>query len=289
MIEATSQAQARPKVPARADERRRSWRDLLLGTHAVLIYVFLYAPIVVLVIFSFTRDSFGVRWTGFTIDWYSKLINDERLVGAAFNTLKVALISTVTSTIIGTLTALALERYRFRGRTAFDALLYLPIVIPEIVMALALLAFFAFSFGIVADLTSRRLNLSLTTVIISHIAFSISFVVVVVRASLRGFDWRLEEAAQDLGANEWQTFWRITFPLILPGIVGGALLAFTLSLDDFVISFFTTGPGTSLLPIEVYAQVKRAVTPKINAISTVMLIVSMILVAISQFIQRQRR
>jgi spermidine/putrescine transport system permease protein len=288
MIEATSQAPARSSALAGTDERRRSWRELLLGTHAVLIYLFLYAPIVILVIFSFTRDSFGVRWTGFTFDWYGKLISDERLVGAAFNTLKVALISTITSTIIGTLTALALERYRFRWRTGFDALLYLPIVIPEIVMALALLAFFAFTFGIVGDLTGRRLNLSLTTVIIAHIAFSISFVVVVVRASLRGFDRRLEEAAQDLGANEWQTFWRITFPLILPGIIGGALLAFTLSLDDFIISFFTTGPGTSLLPIEVYAQVKRAVTPKINAISTVMLLVSMLLVGISQFVQRQR-
>jgi len=289
MIEATSQAPARSSAPAHTDEQRRSWRELLLGTHALLIYLFLYAPIVILVIFSFTRDSFGVRWTGFTFDWYSRLINDARLVGAAFNTLKVALISTVTSTIIGTLTALALERYRFRWRTGFDALLYLPIVIPEIVMALALLAFFAFTFGIIGDLTGRRLNLSLTTVIIAHIAFSISFVVVVVRASLRGFDRRLEEAAQDLGANEWQTFWRITFPLILPGIIGGALLAFTLSLDDFIISFFTTGPGTSLLPIEVYAQVKRAVTPKINAISTVMLLVSMILVGISQFVQRQHR
>jgi spermidine/putrescine transport system permease protein len=131
--------------------------------------------------------------------------------------------------------------------------------------------------------------MSLTTVIISHIAFSISFVVVVVRASLKGFDRRLEEAARDLGADEWQTFWRITFPLILPGIIGGALLAFTISLDDFIISFFTTGPGTSLLPIEVYAQVKRAVTPKINAISTVMLVISMSLVALSQFVQRQRR
>lgn len=289
MIEAAPQAQARAAAPARIEQPRRSWRDRLLAVHATLIYLFLYAPIVILVIFSFTRDSFGVRWTGFTLDWYGRMLADQRLIGAAFNTLKVALIATVVSTIIGTLTALALERYRFRGRTAFDALLYLPIVIPEIVMALALLAFFASSFGIIEKLTDQRFSMSLTTVIIAHIAFSISFVVVVVRASLRGFDRRLEEAAQDLGANEWQTFWRITFPLILPGIIGGALLAFTLSLDDFVISFFTTGPGTSLLPIEVYSQVKRAITPKINAISTVMLIVSMLLVGVSQLVQRQRR
>ncbi|MBK9940306.1 MAG: ABC transporter permease [Kouleothrix sp.] len=288
MIEATSQSQVQPAAATRAG-RRANWRTLLLGIHSTLMYVFLYAPIVVLVLFSFTTDSFGARLTGFTFSWYTRLLQDERLIGAAWNTLKVALASTVLSTIIGTLTALAMERYRFRGRTATDALLYLPIVIPEIVMALALLAFFAFTFGIIESLTGLQLKMSLTTVIISHIAFSISFVVVVVRASLKGFDRRLEEAARDLGADEWQTFWRITFPLILPGIIGGALLAFTISLDDFIISFFTTGPGTSLLPIEVYAQVKRAVTPKINAISTVMLVISMSLVALSQFVQRQRR
>jgi len=288
MIEATSQPQARPTAP-RIEGRRRSWRTALLGIHSALMYFFLYAPIVVLVLFSFTTDGFGVRMTGFTFDWYGRLLNDDRLVEASLNTLKVALVSTIVSTVIGTLTALAMERFRFRGKGAFDALLYLPIVIPEVVMALALLAFFAFSFDIVEVLTGQRLRNSLVTVIIAHIAFSISFVVVVVRASLQGFDRRLEEAAQDLGANEWHTFWRITFPLILPGIIGGALLAFTLSLDDFIISFFTTGPGASLLPVEVYASVKRSITPKINAISTVMLVLSMTLVAISQFIQRQRR
>jgi len=289
MIEVTSQSQARPTAPPRIEERGRNWRDILLGVHSTLIYLFLYAPIVILVLFSFTTDSFGARMTGFTFSWYGKLFEDQRLIGAAINTLKVALTSTIVSTIIGTLTALAMERYRFHGKGAFDALLYLPIVIPEIVMALSLLAFFAFSFGIIESVLGVHLSNSLTTVIIAHIAFSISFVVVVVRASLKGFDRRLEEAAQDLGANEWQTFRRVTFPLILPGIVGGALLAFTLSLDDFIISFFTTGPGTSLLPVEVYAAVKRAVTPKINAISTLMLVLSMVLVGVSQFIQQRQR
>jgi spermidine/putrescine transport system permease protein len=289
MIEVTSQSQARPTAPPRIEERGRNWRDILLGVHSTLMYLFLYAPIVILVLFSFTTDSFGARMTGFTFSWYGKLFEDQRLIGAAINTLKVALTSTIVSTIIGTLTALAMERYRFHGKGAFDALLYLPIVIPEIVMALSLLAFFAFSFGIIESVLGVHLSNSLTTVIIAHIAFSISFVVVVVRASLKGFDRRLEEAAQDLGANEWQTFRRVTFPLILPGIVGGALLAFTLSLDDFIISFFTTGPGTSLLPVEVYAAVKRAVTPKINAISTLMLVLSMVLVGVSQFIQQRQR
>jgi spermidine/putrescine transport system permease protein len=289
MIEATSQSRARPKAPPRVEEPGRNWRTILLGVHSAIMYLFLYAPIIILVLFSFTTDGFGVRLTGFTFDWYGRLLHNERLIGASINTLKVALISTIVSTIIGTLTALAMERYRFRGKGAFDALLYLPIVIPEVVMGLSLLAFFAFSFGIIEALTGYQFFLSLTTVIIAHIAFSISFVVVVVRASLKGFDRRLEEAAQDLGANEWQTFWRITFPLILPGIIGGALLAFTISLDDFIISFFTTGPGTSLLPIEVYSRVKRSITPEINAISTVMLVLSMTLVAISQFIQQRQR
>lgn len=168
MIEATSQSQVQPAAATRAG-RRANWRTLLLGIHSTLMYVFLYAPIVVLVLFSFTTDSFGARLTGFTFSWYTRLLQDERLIGAAWNTLKVALASTVLSTIIGTLTALAMvERYRFRGRTATDALLYLPIVIPEIVMALALLAFFAFTFGIIESLTGLQLKMSLTTVMTAY-------------------------------------------------------------------------------------------------------------------------
>jgi spermidine/putrescine transport system permease protein len=285
MIE-LSQTQAARTAPSSVG---RSRGDLLLGLHSTLIYLFLYAPIVVLVIFSFTSDSFGVRWTGFTLEWYGRLFADERLIGAAINTLTVAFVSTIVATTIGTMIALAMERYRFRGRDGIEALLYLPIVIPEIVMALALLAFFAFSFGIIEAITGWRFTMGLGTVIISHIAFTISFVVIVVRTSLKGFDMRLEEAAQDLGADEWQTFRRITFPLILPGIIGGALLGFTLSLDDFIITFFTTGSGTSLLPVEVYGQVKRAITPKINALSTIMLLFSITLVFLSQFVQRRNR
>ncbi|NNJ09293.1 ABC transporter permease [Chloroflexales bacterium ZM16-3] len=286
MIEATSQTKTVAR-PASASERT-SLGGFALLANAVLLYTFLYVPIAILVIFSFTSDQFGVRWTGFTLDWYARLFANERLMGAALNTLYVALISTVASTIIGTLTALAMERYRFPGRSGMDALLYLPIVIPEIVMAVALLAFSAFAFDLIQSITGTPIRRNLTTVIIAHIAFSISFVVVVVRTSLKNFDRRLEEAAQDLGASGWQTFWRITFPLILPGIIGGALLAFTLSLDDFIISLFLSGPGTSLLPVEVYNKVRRAVTPEINAISTLMLIISIALVGLSQLAQRRR-
>ncbi|MFM2308224.1 MAG: hypothetical protein RLY87_344 [Chloroflexota bacterium] len=273
--------------PAHTPPQQSSLGTRLLSLHAWSTYVFLYAPIVLLVVFSFTKDTFGVRWTGFTLDWYVKLFHDQRMMTAALNTLWVAAVATVLSTICGTLLALAMERYRFRGRAGLDALLYMPIVIPEIVMALALLAFFSFSFGIVESLTGVTLRMNIWTVIVSHVAFCISFVTVVVRASLKGFDVRLEEAAADLGADPRTIFWRVTLPLILPGVIGGALLAFTLSLDDFIISFFTIGPGTNLLPIEVYGRVKRAITPSINAISTIMLVVSMLLVFLSQFMQRR--
>jgi spermidine/putrescine transport system permease protein len=262
---------------------------LLLRLHTGATLLFLYAPIVVLVVFSFTSDSFGVRWTGFTLRWYQRLFSDERLIGATLNTLLVATVATLIATVIGTMLAFAMERYRFRGRTGLEALLYVPIVIPEIVMALALLGFFALAFGLIDAWFGVRPVMGLATVIIAHVAFTISFVVVVVRTSLKNFDVRLEEAAADLGADAWQTFRRITLPLIMPGIIGGALLGFTLSLDDFIITFFTTGPGTSLLPVEVYGQVKRAITPKINALSTLMLVASITLVFLSQFIQWRGR
>ncbi|MCS6882045.1 MAG: ABC transporter permease [Oscillochloridaceae bacterium] len=288
MIEATSTA-AQPRAARPALEQGRlTWSGLALTVYAVLIYLFLYLPIAILALFSFTRDQFGVRWTGFTLDWYLRLFANQRLMGATLNTLYVALVSTFVATVLGTLLAMALERHRFRGRTTVDTLIHLPIVIPEIVMAVALLAFSALVFDLIRLLTDEIVRRSLTTVIIGHIAFSVSFVVVVVRTSLKNFDRRLEEAAADLGANGWNVFWRVTFPLILPGVIGGALLAFTLSLDDFIISLFLSGPGTSLLPVEVYNKVRRAVTPEINAISTLMLVLSITLVVLSQSVQRRQ-
>lgn len=275
------------RVTGKAAPRRREMGRYVLVAHSTLMYIFLYAPIVILVLYSFNAATFGATWEGFTLHWYTTLLHDRRLVQAFTNSLYVAAVSTVIATIIGTMAAMAMERYNFRGRTAYDGLLYLPIVIPEIVMAVSLLVFFAFSFDLLNGLLGIRLRFSLTTVIIAHVAFNISFVTVVVRASLKGFDRRLEEAAHDLGANAWQTFRRITLPLILPGILGGALLAFTISLDDFIISFFTTGPGGTLLPIEVYGRVKRAITPTINAVSTVMLLISMLLVLSSQLLQQR--
>lgn len=229
-------------------------------------------------------------WGGFTFDWYIRLFQNARLMEALRNSIYVALISTALATMIGTLVALGMERFRFKGRTSFDAVLYLPIVIPDIVMAVMLLLFFSTALQLINGMFGTALRMNLTTVIIAHVAFNISFVAVVVRASLKSFDWRMEEAAKDLGANEWETFRRITLPLILPGILGGALLGFTLSLDDYVIAAFTTGPGFSTLPIEVFSRVRRSITPEINAISTIMLLASILLVVASQLFQsRQQR
>jgi len=241
----------------------------------VLGYLFLYAPIVILVVFSFNASRFVTTWSGFSLRWYGALFTDQAMGLALRNSLIVAVSATIISTVFGTMVALAMERHKFPGKAAFDALLYLPIIIPDIAMAVMLLLFFVMT----------KTSLSLVTIIISHVAFNISFVAVVVRARLVGFDGSLEEAAQDLGANELKTFWYVTLPLLMPGILGGALLAFTLSLDDFVITFFTAGVGSTTLPLRIYSMVKLGITPEINAISTLLLLASMGLVVISAALQ----
>jgi spermidine/putrescine transport system permease protein len=242
-----------------------------------LFYIFLYAPIIVLVVFSFNASRFPTNWTGFTFDWYIKLFGN-RLIGAALkNTLIVSIISTIVSTILGTMIAVAIERYRFRKKVAVNALLFLPVIIPDIAMAIMLLAFFVLI----------KMPLGLSTIIIAHVAFNISFVAIIVRARMASIGFTLEEAAGDLYANEWQAFWRVTFPLLVPGILGGALFAFTLSLDDYVISNFTSGPGSTTLPIRIVGMIRRNITPEINAVSTLMLLASMLLVPLSLRLQRR--
>jgi spermidine/putrescine transport system permease protein len=270
-----SQAVQRPKSRTHQGwGRRLAQRGL--GLHGVLMYVFLYAPIITLVVYSFNSSRLVSVWEGFTFDWYAKLFSNAAMGKALKNSLIVALSSTTISTVFGTMVALVMERYEFWGKLPFDALLYLPIIIPDIAMAVMLLLFFVMA----------HFPLSLVTIIISHVAFNISFVAVVVRARLADFDRSLEEAAMDLGANELQTFWRVTLPLLMPGILGGALLAFTLSIDDFVITFFTAGIGSTTLPLRIYSMVKLGVTPEINALSTMMLLVSMALVGLSLILQK---
>ena len=267
-------------------KQRRSLTEILLGGHSMLVFLFFYAPIVVLIVFSFNDSRFVNQWTGFSLEWYARLFQNEEIGLALRNSLIVASVSTFFSTIIGTLVALGMERFRFRGKNALDSTLYLPIIIPDISMAVMLLLFFVQA-GMLLGRIGFNVSLGLTTIILAHIAFNISFVAVLVRARLAGFDKSLEEAAGDLYANEWQTFRFVTLPLIMPGIVGGALLAFTLSLDDVVITFFTSGPGSTTLTLRIYSMVKTGITPEINALSTLMLLASVILVLTSLAIQRR--
>lgn len=277
-----------PRFP-QAGRFRSNLGAYLLTAHGVLLYLFLYLPIFILVVFSFNQSQFLTRWEGFTLGWYGQLLEDELTIVALWNSVFVAVVSTLISTVVGTLAAMAMERYRFRGKLAVDALLYLPIIIPDIAMAIMLLVFFNLS-GIgftpwKLELAGLRLAVPFS-VIIGHVSFNISFVAVIVRARLADMDRDLEEAAQDLYANTWQTFYRVTLPMMAPGIVAGALLAFTLSMDDFVITFFTSGAGFNTLPVRVFGLVKKGVTPKINAISVIMIMGSLSLVFISRFFQR---
>jgi spermidine/putrescine transport system permease protein len=283
-----------PVLPHETQSSRRAHLaarlgNLSLSVYGVLGYLFLYLPIIILVIFSFNDSRSTAVWSGFTTSWYTKMINDDQVILALWNSLFVALVATAISTVIGTLAAMAMERYTFRGKIWMDAMLYLPIVIPDIAMAIMLLLFFNVS-GI--GFNPWRVNLFGVhlavpySVIIGHVSYLIAFVAVVVRARLATMDRTLEEAASDLYADPWRTFWRITLPMMMPGVLGGALLAFTLSLDDFVITFFTSGAGFNTLPVRVFGMIKKGVTPEINAVSTLMLAFSLLLVLISLIAQK---
>lgn len=235
------------------------------------VFLFLYVPIIVLIIFSFNDSKLNVVWTGFTFKWYVKLIHDDEILRALANTLQVAFASTILATMIGTLAAVGLYKFEFKGKTVLDNLLYIPIVIPELVLGISLLILF----------NQLHFDLGKTTLIIAHATFSIPFVVVTVRARLAGFDKSIEEAANDLGASQFKTFIYITLPNIAPGIVAGALLAFTLSLDDVITSFFVAGPESTTLPLKIFSMVKFGVSPEINALSTLMVAASCLIVFIS--------
>ena len=243
----------------RATERRSSW---ILRLHTLLIYSFLYAPIVVLVLFSFNTDRRNAAWQGFTLEWYVSLFHNETVLRALGNSLKVGLCATFFATLIGSLAALGLARYQFKGRNLLGSLVFVPLVVPEIVMGISILTLFL----------SLGIRLSLVTVIMAHIAFCISYVTITVRTRLAGLDPALEEAADDLGATRWEAFIYVTLPQILPGIISGALLCFTISFDDFVITFFNAGVGSGTLPMAIHSMLKFGITPEINAISTIMLV-----------------
>ncbi|MGK5082891.1 ABC transporter permease [Bdellovibrionota bacterium FG-1] len=237
----------------------------------VFAFLLLYVPLMALVAYSFLGPVDGPGSAQvWTLQWYRKILTN-RLVLDSFNmSLYVGMWSTLVSTGIGTMAALAIERMRFPGRRLFDGLTHVPLIMPEIVLGLALLIWFVV----------LRITLGAFSIILAHVTFSVSYVIITVKSRLQGFDDSLEEAAHDLGASPWQTFWSVTFPLILPGILSGALMAFTLSFDDFLITFFTAGVGSDTLPLKIYAMIKFGVTPEINALSTLMLGATLILVGV---------
>ena len=252
--------------------------SLGLRIYAVLAYAYIYMPILLLIIFSFNTQKLNIRWEGFTLHWYGVLFQDQEVMLAVRNTLIIATVSTIVATVIGTLAALALQRYRFPGYTVSESLLYIPVIIPEVVMGISLLAFFS----------QAGIRLGLMTIALSHIAFNVPFVTLVVRARLHGFDKAIEEAAMDLGANELTTFWRVTLPTIMPGVMAGAMLAFTLSLDDYVITYFTAGPGSTTLPLRVFSMVRFAVTPEVNALSALWVLTVFVILGVGQILQRKQ-
>jgi spermidine/putrescine transport system permease protein len=242
----------------------------LLGAYTALMLLVLYAPILVMVLFSFNESKYQVRWVGFTLRWYAKLSGNREIGDALRSTLILAVTSAAGATVLGTMAALAARR-AFRGRKLYDWLVTLPLMVPDIVMAFALLALFL----------AVGVKLSLTTAFLAHVTFSLSFVAVIVSARLSALDPNLELAAQDLGATPAGAFFRITLPQLRPAIIAGALLAVTLSMDDFVITYFTTGPGSATLPVKIFSMVRFQVTPEINAVSTLLLLVSLALITVA--------
>ncbi|RSD31377.1 spermidine/putrescine ABC transporter permease PotC [Vibrio pectenicida] len=243
-----------------------------------LVYAFLYLPIIVLIVNSFNASKYGMKWGGFTTQWYQALIHNDSLVQAAWHSLNVAIFSATAATVIGSLTAVALFRYSFKGKTLVNGLLFVVMMSPDIVMAISLLALFLF----------LGAQLGFFTLLVAHITFCLPFVVVTVYSRLNGFDVKILEAAKDLGANEWVILKQIILALAKPAVAGGWLLSFTLSLDDVIISSFVTGPTYEILPLKIYSMVKVGISPEVNALATIMLIMSLILVVISQLLVRQK-
>lgn len=265
--------------PAGPLDYLRRW-PMRLWLAAVML--FLYLPLAVLVAFSFNASKRTTVWRGFSLEWYRRLFENDELLRAFGNSLTIAALSTVISLVLGTLAALLLWRFRFPGRAGVEGGLALPIVVPEICLGVAFLVFFTTVMPWPAELP-WPLNLGAIT--IAHVSFSFSFVALVVRARLASFDAALQDAARDLGAGEWAIFRDIIVPHLKPALVAGALLAFTLSLDDFVITFFTSGPDTITFPIKVYSMVRFSVTPEVNAASTLLIVVTAGLTALALRLQ----
>ena len=264
---------ARKERPGPLEYLRRWPLQAMVG--ATLL--FLYLPLIILMAFSFNDSRRNVVWQGFTFKYYEKAFNNDSLIEAFTNSLTIAFFCTIFSVVLGALAAVMLWRFRFPGKTPVEGALALPIVVPEICMGVAMLVFFA---RVMPWPQGLAWPLNLGAIIIAHVSFAFPFGATVVRARLASFNRELEEAAKDLGANEWRTFWDVLVPHMQPGLIAGALLAFTLSLDDFVITFFTAGPDTITFPVKVYSMLRFSVTPEVNAASTILIVVTVLLTAI---------
>ncbi|WP_137155518.1 ABC transporter permease [Rhizobium sp. FKL33] len=254
-------------------------RSLPFRLILLAVFGFLYLPIAVLVLLSFNEAGLPTAWSGFSLKWYASLAENKDILGAAWNTLVVGVFATVISTVLGTMLAIGIESRR-RKSASLEALIFAPMVIPDIVLAVALLTFFS----------RLDITLGLHTIIISHVIFDLAFVSSIVRARLKHFDYSIVEASRDLGASPWTTFWRITFPVLAPAIIAGALLAFTLSVDEFIIAFFTAGAGRGsiTLPIQIYSMIRFGVTPEINALATIVMGVSALALILSQWLNKEQ-
>ncbi|HEY7886368.1 MAG TPA: spermidine/putrescine ABC transporter permease PotC [Cellvibrionaceae bacterium] len=246
--------------------------------YLALILFFIYLPITLLVINSFNASRYGTRWQGFTFKWYERLFNNQALMDAAWNSLTIAIVAATIATVIGTLAAVALHRYQFRGKAMLSSMVFVSMLTPDIVMAISLLIIFI----------ALGIQLGFISLLIAHITFCLPFVIVSVYSRLRGFDMKMLEAARDLGATESRVFFKIILPLAMPAVAAGWLLSFTLSLDDVIVSSFVTGPGYEVLPLRVYSMVRVGVSPEVNAISTLLLLVSLALVLFSQLLLHSR-
>jgi len=245
-------------------------RSALLWGASVATYAFLYVPLVVVVAYSFNDSRLNAEWVGFTLSWYTKLFQNEEMLKAAGNSLLIAVVASALATVLGTMAGIAM--HRFKSRT-LPFMTLTPVAMPEILLGVSLLIFFISVFG--------EESLSLLTVIVAHTTFCIGFVAIIVRARLSGMDESIFEAARDLGATPWQGFRLVTLPLILPGIIAGTLMAFTLSIDDFVITFFTAGAGVPTLPLTIYTMIKIAVTPEVNALSTLLMLITLTMIVLA--------
>jgi len=251
---------------------------LLRGSFMTLIYAWFYIPIVILIVNSFNASRFGINWQGFTTRWYHLLLNNDSLLQAAQHSLIMGVLSASCATLIGSLTAVALYRYRFRGKPFVSGMLFVVMMSPDIVMAISLLVLFML----------LGISLGFWSLLFSHITFCLPFVVITVYSRLKGFDVRILEAAKDLGASETTILRKIILPLAMPAVAAGWLLSFTLSMDDVVVSSFVTGPTFEILPLKIYSMVKVGVSPEVNALATILMLLSLLLVAGSQWLLRDR-